>query len=75
MRITIKIEDGRPILFFPDDVERDKSISCWTEREEHATAQRAYMRRLRAPGTPAERAQAWRALARYAQHAERCERL
>lgn len=73
MRIIVKFEEGRPILFFPDDVERDKSISCWRESEEHSSAQRAYMRALPDPATPEQRAQAWRVLARYAKHAEYVE--
>lgn len=65
MKIEFRIEDEKPLLVFPDEQERDKSISVWSQREEHATAQRAYLRRLRKPETEEEKKQAWRALRYY----------
>lgn len=69
MRITIKMEDGRPVLFFPDDVANPGRVVCYAAMGEHSEAARAYMRRLPAPVTPAERAACWDFLARYARSA------
>lgn len=65
MKIEFRIEDGAPMLVFPDEVERDKSISVWTEKGEHASAQRAYLRTLRRPETEAEKRASWRVLRYY----------
>lgn len=75
MKILIKMEDGKPIIFFPDQIDRDKSIACWTAAGEHATASRAYMRSLKAPETKHDIVAAWQTLARYAAHAAYCESL
>lgn len=73
MRIIIKMEDGRPVLFFPDETGADRHIPCFSDVDGHCTAARAYMRSLPAPQTPADRVKAWRALQAYARHAERIE--
>lgn len=65
MKIEFRIENGAPLLVFPGEMERDKSISVWSQREEHATAQRAYLRSLRKPETEQEKKTAWRALRYY----------
>lgn len=40
-RAVIRLENGEPIIFFPDRVERD-GCEVWTLKEEHATASRDY---------------------------------
>lgn len=65
MKIELRIEDGKPIIFFTDEVERDKSINCWTVQTEHATASRAYMRQLEKPVTHDQQIACWRALNHY----------
>ena len=66
MKLEIRIEAGAPILFFHDIENRDKTIDCYTMREEHATASRAYMRSLKKPATPEELRAAWALLGSYA---------
>jgi hypothetical protein len=68
MRIEIRLENGKPILFFPEEIERDKSIACYCETEGHASAARAYMRRLPKPESPADALACWRVLERYVKH-------
>jgi hypothetical protein len=70
MRIEIRIEDDRPILFFPDEVQNDKTINCWTVHAEHATASRSYMRGLAKPTTPEQLKSCWRALNIYSSHVD-----
>ena len=74
MKIELRLEqwqDGgiRPILFFLDSVTDDKRIECYTERDGHNEAARAYMRRCKKPSTPHEMAQCWEMLRRYTAHA------
>jgi hypothetical protein len=74
MRIDIRIEQingaARPVLFFPDDIERDKSIGAFSEAEGHVLASRAYMRGCKKPESPTERAEAWAVLERYSRFAK-----
>lgn len=74
MKIEVRIEQisgrERPILFFPDIVERDKSIGAFSEAEGHVSASRAYMRRCRKPENPSEYAEAWAVLERYSRFAK-----
>lgn len=74
MKIEIRFEQigdrERPIVFFPDEVERDKQIAAYSEAEGHVLASRAYMRRCRKPETPTDRAEAWGILERYARFAK-----
>lgn len=69
MKIEIRIEQiadrARPVLFFPDQIERDKSILAFSEVDGTMTASRAYMRRCRKPESPTEMSEAWAALERY----------
>jgi len=55
----------RPVLFFPDDVERDKTIGCFSPAEGHSSASRAYMRQCKKPETPGEFAAVFVALKDY----------
>ena len=65
MKLEIRIEQGAPILFFTDSENHDKTIDCYTLREEHSSAQRAYMRSLKKPVTPEELSAAWALLGTY----------
>ena len=69
MKIEVKFEQiegrERPIIFFPDEIERDKQISAFSEAEGHVLSSRGYMRRCRKPETPTERVEAWVFLERY----------
>ena len=64
MRIEVLIENGRPLLVFPDDIQRDKTVTVYG-REGHSTASRAYLRKLTSP-TPAQMEIAWREMQCYA---------
>lgn len=69
MKIEARLESIgdrlRPVLFFPDDVERDKTIGCYSPRDGHGTAARAYMRQCRKPQSPEEYAAVFKALGDY----------
>lgn len=58
MKIEAKLETiaGQlvPVLFFPDEVEKDKTINAFSLREGHSSASRAYMRRCKKPEKPEE---------------------
>jgi hypothetical protein len=70
MKIEARIEaiagQLAPVLFFSDDVERDKTISAYSEREGHVSASRAYMRQCKKPSTEAEYLACFQVLKRYA---------
>jgi len=66
MKIEIRMEDGAPILFFPDVISHEKMIVCFTRAGEHSSASRAYMRSLRKPSKREEIADCFRLLATYA---------
>lgn len=59
-----------PVLFFPDELERDKSISAFSEREGHVSASRAYMRQCKKPNSEAEFLACFQVLRRYCQRLE-----
>lgn len=61
----------RPILFFPDDVERDKTIGAYSPSEGHSSAARAYMRQCKKPESPEEYAEVFDCLAQYFTRAAR----
>jgi hypothetical protein len=63
------MEDGKPLLIFPDEIERNKTISVYTKNGEHGVATRAYLRSLPKPASDAEKLVCWLALERYANHA------
>lgn len=69
MRIEARLERFRgalrPVLFFPDDIERDKSIGVYSPSEGSSTAARAYMRRCKKPESPEEYAEVFDCLAQY----------
>lgn len=66
MKIEVRIEGDTPILFFTDEIEQDKTISCWDGS--HCASSRAYMRSLKKPETPDQQLKAWGMLERYAAH-------
>lgn len=74
MRIEARLEKTdfgfRPVLFFPDEIERDKTIAAFTEHEGHNAASRAYMRQCKKPNTEAEFLACFQVLKRYAARAE-----
>jgi hypothetical protein len=59
-----------PVLFFPDDIERDKSIAAYSEHEGHVSAARAYMRQCKKPSSEAEYLACFQVLRRYCQRSE-----
>ena len=68
MKIEVRLENGKPILFFPEYVNHDKTIVCYAELGGDSRASRAYMRSLPKPITSAERIECWLTLARYAEY-------
>jgi hypothetical protein len=59
-----------PVLFFPDEVERDKTIGAFSERDGHVSASRAYMRQCKPPSTESEYLACFQVLRRYCQRLE-----
>jgi hypothetical protein len=59
-----------PVLFFPNEVERDKTITAYSEREGHVSASRAYMRQCKPPSTESEYLACFQVLRRYCQRSE-----
>jgi hypothetical protein len=74
MKIDVRLETiaGQvvPVLFFPDDVERDKTISAYSEKEGYTSASRAYMRQCKKPSSEAEYLACFQVLRRYCQRSE-----
>lgn len=68
MKIIVKMEDCKPVLFFPEEQNDDKTIQCFSTTDGHAPANRAYMRSLKAPQTKDELLRAFLVLARYAKN-------
>ena len=57
MKIELRLaSDGQPVLFLPDDSRADDRhrLTCYTRKDGHSTASRAYMRRCANPATRAE---------------------
>lgn len=66
MKIHVKIEDGKPLLVFPDIINNDRKIMVYSSLDGHSSASRAYLRHLPAPTTEQEISAAWSAVAAYA---------
>lgn len=66
MKIEIYMEDGQPLIVFPQLINYDKTVSVYSQTEQHSSATRGYLRTLKQPETKEEIAAAWRALAWYA---------
>ena len=74
MKIEVRLELFKgalsPVLFFPDDIERDKTIAAFSEHEGHISAARAYMRQCKKPESEAEYLACFQVLRRYCQRSE-----
>ena len=74
MKIETRLEtiEGQlvPVLFFPDEIERDKTIAAYSEKEGHSSASRAYMRQCKKPSSEAEYLACFQVLRRYCQRSE-----
>lgn len=74
MKIEIRLEQiagrTRPIIFFTDEVERDKTIAAYSPADGHIQSSRAYLRRCKKPETPPERVEAWEVLEHYSKFAK-----
>lgn len=74
MKIDVRLETigGQlvPVLFFPDEIERDKTIAAYSEQEGHSSAARAYMRQCKPPSTESEYLACFQVLRRYCQRLE-----
>lgn len=66
MKLELLMENGRPLIVFPDQLERDKTILVYTTTDGHSSASRAYLRRLKKPETAEEIKRCWQLLAFYA---------
>jgi hypothetical protein len=66
MKLELRIEAGKPVIFFTDIENPDKKIQCYGMDFEHAIASRAYMRSLPKPLTASEKNAAWDLLKHYA---------
>jgi hypothetical protein len=74
MKIEARLETiaGRvsPVLFFPNEVGKDKTIAAFSEIEGNSTASRAYMRQCKPPATESEYLACFQVLRRYCQRLE-----
>ncbi len=74
MKINVRLETigGQlvPVLFFPDEIERDKTIAAYSEKEGHISASRAYMRQCKPPASESEYLACFQVLRRYCQRSE-----
>jgi hypothetical protein len=74
MKIEARLETIRgqlvPVLFFLDEIERDKTIAAFSESEGHSSASRAYMRGCKKPSSEAEYLACFQVLRRYCQRSE-----
>lgn len=66
MKIEIYIEDGAPLLVFPQQINRNKTVNCYSQRAGHVQVTRAHLRTLAMPDSGPETIEAWRVLAYYA---------
>ena len=74
MKIDVRLELFKgalcPVLFFPDDIEHDKTIAAYSEHEGHVSAARAYMRGCKKPESESEYLACFQVLRRYCQRSE-----
>jgi len=74
MKINVRLETigGQlvPVLFFQDEIERDKTIAAYSEKEGHISASRAYMRQCKPPASESEYLACFQVLRRYCQRSE-----
>lgn len=67
MKLEFYIEQGAPLLIFPEVINSDKSVMGYSEKHGHTRHKRAYLRTLPPPQTRAEHDEVWRLVAHYAQ--------
>jgi hypothetical protein len=67
VKLEMRLEDGKPIIFLLSEIDANK-VTCWTDKEQHASAARGYMRSLPKPETRADILASWETLGRYATH-------
>lgn len=67
MKLELYIENGAPLLVFPQQINSDKSVMGYSVQYGHTRHRRAYLRTLPPPQTRAEHDAAWQLLAHYAQ--------
>lgn len=65
MKLEIRLEDGKPIIFLLSEIDRNM-VTCFTDKESHSSATRGYMRSLPKPKTRNEIFASWETLERYA---------
>ena len=65
----------RPILFFCDEVNRDKTIEAFSEAEGHVSSSRGYLRQCRKPTEGDDFVVLFGFLARYFRDAERLSKI
>lgn len=69
MKLSLKIEDGKPAIFWTDNPSATPGrVTCYTRTDQHTEASRAYMRGLRAPSTMAENIACFELLEHWARH-------
>jgi hypothetical protein len=69
MKITLKMENGAPIIFHTDDPDSDPGkVTTFTRADMHSQSSRAYMRSLRAPVSQSETLACFDLLATWAAH-------
>ena len=69
MKLTLKIEDGQPVIFWTDDPAASPGrVTCYTFKDEHGEATRAYMRGLQTPHTIADLLACFDLLERWSKH-------
>lgn len=66
MKLEIYIEDGKPLLVFPEVITRSKTIQSYRIRDGRILLSRAYLRSLETPQSAEEIKSAWAMLAHYA---------
>lgn len=66
MKLELYVENGAPLLVFPQEMNPNKTMECYRENEGHSCASRAYLRSLKKPQTAEETRRAWQLLAHYA---------
>lgn len=69
MKIDVRLENFNghlvPVLFFLDEIERDKTIACYSLKEGHNSASRAYMRQCKKPDNPDDFIQCYKLIVAY----------
>lgn len=79
MKIEARFETiggrDRPILFFCDEINRDKTVEAYSEAEGRVSASRAYLRQCRKPTEGDDFVVLFGFLARYFRDAERLSKV